>query len=75
MAVDAKELFVVQVRPQTPQCDAQRSEVYANDTPKTDRQCKFRSRYKIDGRHLCTRHAQELALQMLLEGNANEQSN
>lgn len=50
----------------TPQCEAKRLTPYANDTGETDFQCKWSSRYKIEGQYLCTKHAGAKALEILL---------
>ncbi len=50
-----------------PQCGAQRSNNYANDTPETDRRCRHAGKFEIDGTALCQKHAQEMALRILLE--------
>jgi hypothetical protein len=52
-----------------PQCGAQRENNYANDEPDTDRRCKRRSKYEIDGRCLCETHAKVAALRILLESS------
>ena len=51
---------------ETPQCEAIRVTDYANDADKTDRQCKWASRYIINGRYLCSKHAGPVALEILL---------
>lgn len=53
---------------ETPQCEAMRTNPYANDTDKTDFQCKWSSRYRIDGRNLCSKHAGIAALEILIKG-------
>ncbi len=67
--IEIKELFQTAptYRPKTRQCEAVRSERYSSDTPDTDRQCTYQSRYVIDGVHLCARHAGRAALDKLLE--------
>lgn len=54
-------------RIETPQCEAVRMTRYANDTTKTDRQCKWSSKYKINGQYLCSKHAGPVALDILLK--------
>ncbi len=67
--MSVKELFKIEPmpRPDTPQCEALRSERYWSDTPTTDTQCTFRSRYVIDGKHYCARHAGKVALEKLMK--------
>jgi hypothetical protein len=60
----AKQLYVDP--PKLGQCEATRTGKYANDTPRTDRRCVHSARYEIEGRLLCTKHAQARALQILL---------
>lgn len=50
----------------TPRCEAKRQTPYANDTEETGFQCKWSSRYKIEGQYLCTKHAGAKALEILL---------
>lgn len=38
-------------------CCVTRSNVYYNDTPKTDKQCAFRGVIRIDKKHYCRKHA------------------
>ena len=52
---------------ETPQCEAVRVTGYANDTAKTDRQCKWASRYIINGQYLCSKHAGPVALDILVK--------
>jgi len=54
-----------------PQCEVQREGKYANDTKNTDKQCKWVSRYKIDGHYFCSKHAGIAALQILLRESSN----
>ncbi len=49
-----------------PQCEAIREGKYDNDTPETDKQCKWNARYKIDEHFFCSKHAGVAALQILL---------
>lgn len=49
-----------------PQCDATRRIVYSNDTPETDKRCLRRAKFKMGDENYCTRHAEILALQTLL---------
>ena len=58
-------------RPKTPQCEAQRTERYWSDDATTDLQCTFQSRYRIDGKHYCARHAGIVALRILIEGQGD----
>ena len=62
-----QELYQVLKPVPTPRCEAERTEPYLTDTAETDMQCRFKSRYKIDGKYLCTRHAGKAALQILLK--------
>lgn len=63
-----KELYRPVVVPKpTPQCEAMRQTPYANDTKDTDKQCKWSSRFEIDGHFYCTKHAGQIALRMMLE--------
>lgn len=50
-------------------CEATRSHNYHNDTPETDRRCKNRARYEVEGKFLCKQHAGPYALELLLEKN------
>lgn len=52
--------------PSLPQCEAGRVTVYANDTARTDRQCRRRAKFRLDGKSLCTKHAGVTALAILL---------
>lgn len=54
-------------QPPTPQCEAQRTGTYANDTAATDKRCSHSSKFVVGGRHLCLRHAEIAALVYLLE--------
>lgn len=47
-------------------CEATRRAHYNNDTPHTDRMCKNRARYDINGKKLCKQHAGPAALDLLL---------
>lgn len=63
-----RELYRPVVIPKpTPQCEATRQSPYANDTKDTDKQCKWSSRFEIDGRFYCSKHAGQVALRKLLE--------
>jgi len=63
----ARVLYKPSVPPDDlPQCEAMRQSPYANDTPETDRQCKWAARYEIDGHYYCSKHAGQVALQKLL---------
>ena len=52
--------------PELPQCEAGRVTNYANDTAKTDRQCKRRAKYRLPSGLYCTKHAGVAALALLL---------
>lgn len=62
----ARELWRPAETIETPQCEAVRTSPYANDKPDTDRQCKWSSRYIVGGRYLCSKHAGQEALRILL---------
>lgn len=64
-----KALFHVEPipRPSTPRCEAIRTERYYSDTLGTDKRCTFKSRYVIDGKYFCSRHAGAVALKKLIE--------
>lgn len=49
-----------------PNCEAIRETPYANDTPETDKRCHHLAKYEIDGKKLCQKHAQAVALHLLL---------
>ena len=51
-----------------PKCEVIRQTGYANDTPKTDRQCKHRASIEIKGKKMCRKHAGTLLLDMVLSG-------
>lgn len=55
------------VKPNLPQCEAIRQTPYANDTPERNKQCKWSARYRINGRNLCSKHAGQAALALLVE--------
>jgi len=55
-----------------PQCQAQREGGYANDTPNTDKRCKWSARYKIDDHYFCSKHAGVAALSILLKESLEE---
>lgn len=58
-----------------PQCQAMRVNVYANDTPDTDRRCTKAARYRVMDKCYCLRHAEIAALNILLkQERENEQS-
>lgn len=67
----ARELYPrAPAKPETPRCQAIRSEKYANDTWATDKQCMHSSRYEIDGQFYCHAHAKLKALEIVLaQGN------
>jgi hypothetical protein len=50
-----------------PQCEALRTGSYANDKKGVKYRCEVSAKYRIGGRNLCGKHAQSIALQMLLE--------
>lgn len=52
----------------SPQCAAERTGIYACDTPETDKRCTFSARYEHKGKSYCTRHASALALYLMLNG-------
>lgn len=49
-----------------PQCVAKRQHPYANDTAKTDKQCKRKAKIDYQGEPLCIKHAEVRALNELL---------
>ncbi len=57
---------------ETPRCEAVRETPYANDKADTNFQCKWSSRFKIEGKHLCSKHAAKRALEILLKDHPNE---
>lgn len=62
----AKRLVEPLVPIELPQCEAIRAHAYPNDKPDTDKSCKNRAKYIIDGKHLCQKHAGPAALALLL---------
>lgn len=66
--MDFRVLHAAVIKPETPQCEAQRITPYANDHARTDYQCSFASLYVINGKHLCTRHAGAELLRLHVEG-------
>lgn len=64
--MEVREIWSPVAKPDTPQCEARRKTPYANDSPGTDKQCKWSARYVIGGQHLCSKHAQKEALRILL---------
>lgn len=62
----AKRLVEPLVPVDLPQCEAVRTHAYHNDTSDTDKSCKNRAKYVVDGKHLCRAHAGPAALQVLL---------
>lgn len=74
--VSARVLFAPVVKPDLPQCEAERANSYFNDRPNTDRRCKHSARFEIDGLKLCQKHAGVKALEIVLkqgEGKRNEE--
>lgn len=67
--MDFRILYSKAVKPELPQCEAQRKTNYANDSDKTDRQCKWSAVVSIDGRHLCSKHAGAELLRIHMERN------
>jgi hypothetical protein len=49
------------------QCQASREGRYANDKPNTISRCTHTAKYEIEGKRLCTKHAECAALRILLE--------
>lgn len=47
------------------QCQATRTGSYFNDKPTTDRRCKHASRFEINGKRYCAKHAGTVALNIL----------
>lgn len=57
-----------QLKPETPRCEAERQNRYANDRrvgalPA----CKLASSFVIDGKHYCKKHAGDVALRKLMD--------
>lgn len=48
------------------QCQAAREGRYANDKPDTEKRCVHTTKFEVQGRRLCTRHAEVAALRILL---------
>ena len=48
-------------------CEASREGKYCNDKTKGPHQCVQSARYLIEGRRLCTKHAEVAALRILIE--------
>ena len=65
----AKALIPTYLAPQynTPRCEAVRVHLHRQDAPGDKPQCLLSSRYKVNGKHLCSRHASIEALRLLLE--------
>ena len=63
---------VVQLRPQTPQCEGTRVNRYLSDQGRPPGRCKHSSSYVIQGRALCKWHAGDFALQLLLQHSADK---
>jgi hypothetical protein len=55
-----------------PQCEALRVNRYFNDKKNTDYRCVVRAKYKIHGQYLCAKHAAPLALELLLQMQAQD---
>jgi len=55
-----------------PRCEAVREAAYYNDTAATDKQCKLHAKYELEGKNLCTSHAGQVALSILLKPATNE---
>ncbi len=58
-----------------PQCEAKRTNIYANDTPDTDKRCTKSARFKVGGKCYCLRHAEIAALSILLIKDLEEKVN
>lgn len=52
------------------QCEATREAKYHSDRPSTDRRCQLSSRFEVNGRRLCSKHAGVAALHLLLGEDA-----
>lgn len=48
------------------QCCANREGRYANDTKETNMRCTHTAKFEVQGRRLCTKHAEVAALRILL---------
>lgn len=48
------------------QCQAERVNSYASDTPTTDKRCLLTARFKVNGKCYCLRHAEIASLHYLL---------
>ncbi len=55
----------------TPRCEAIRVSTYASDTPKTDKQCRHNSTFRINRENLCRKHAGQRALDILMKKNVS----
>lgn len=62
----AKRLVEPLIPVELPQCEAERTHPYHNDTSDTDKHCKNRAKYVVGGKNLCRTHAGPAALQVLL---------
>lgn len=62
-----KILYNPPTAPELPQCEALRKTGYANDTDKTDFQCKWSARFNINGKMLCSKHAGRELLQLEID--------
>lgn len=59
----------VEKRPPKIVCEALRAGSYACDLPKKNYRCTLSATVNIDGRNYCRRHAGQIALLALIEGN------
>lgn len=50
-----------------PICEGIRKSRYCNDSRDTDRRCKNRASYEINGEYLCAKHAGPKAIEILLK--------
>lgn len=50
-----------------PQCEAVRTNIYANDTLDTNRRCTKAARYRVLNKCYCLRHAEIAALNILMK--------
>ncbi len=53
--------------PKRPPCQAVRITRYANDTYQTDKHCKHRASFVVEGRHLCKRHAESAVMKLAIK--------
>lgn len=68
--MDFKVLHSPVAPPDLPQCEAIRRSTYASDKTHTDRQCRWKAMYTINGKDLCSKHAGAELLKLHREGRA-----